>query len=80
MLMLRQFKFAEDILLGNTIAEGYQEQILSILKGKPFYLWDEHQHTEEYNRTNGQCCFNHYTNGLQGKLILVSRLLSGICH
>lgn len=38
--MLRQFKYAEDILLGNTIATaGYQEQILSILKGKPFHLW-----------------------------------------
>ena len=58
--MLRQFKFAEDILLGNAITtKGYQEQVFSILKDKPFYLWDEQQHTEEYIRTNGQCCFNH---------------------
>ena len=28
----QQFKYAEDILLGNTIAQGYQEQELSILK------------------------------------------------
>jgi hypothetical protein len=59
--MLRQFKYAEDILIGSkatTITEGYQEQVLSILKGKPFYLWgDEHQHT--FNQTNSQCCFNH---------------------
>ena len=59
--MLRQFKYAEDIILGNTTAstEGYQEQVLSNLKGKPFWIWDKQQHTEEYIRTGGQCCFNH---------------------
>jgi hypothetical protein len=57
--MLRQFKYAEDILLGNTITEDYQEQILSILKGLPFWLWDKEQHTAEYIRTSGQCCWNH---------------------
>lgn len=56
--MLRQFKYAEDILLGNTIAEGYQEQILSILKGKPFWIWDEQEHDEAYQQTGGLCCFN----------------------
>ena len=58
--MLRQFKFAEDILLGNTnsIAEGYQEQVLSILKGKPFWIWDEKEHEQEYVKTDGLCCFN----------------------
>ena len=38
---------------------GYQEQVLSILKGKPFWIWDKQQHTKEYIRTNGKCCFNH---------------------
>jgi hypothetical protein len=58
--MLRQFKFAEDILLGNTnsISEGYQEQVLSILKGKPFWIWDEKEHEQEYVKTDGICCFN----------------------
>jgi len=58
--MLRQFKFAEDILLGNTnsISEGYQEQVLSILKGKPFWIWDEKEHEQEYVKTDGLCCFN----------------------
>jgi hypothetical protein len=56
--MLRQFKYAEDILLGNTIAEGYQEQILSILKGKPFWIWDEQEHDRAYQQTGGLCCFN----------------------
>ena len=32
---------------------------LSILKGLPFWIWDQVQHTEEHIRTNGQCCFNH---------------------
>ena len=51
--MLRQFKYAEDILLGNTIATaGYLEQILSILKGKPFYrelIFDEFLWVFEFN-------------------------------
>ena len=32
---------------------------LSILKGKVFWHWDKEQHTQEYLKTNGQCCFNH---------------------
>src|SRR6476619_7714871 len=32
---------------------------LSILKGKVFWYWDKEQHTQEYLKTNGQCCFNH---------------------
>ena len=59
--MLRQFKFGEDILLGNTntISEGYQEQVHSILRGKPFWIWDEKEHEQAYQQTYGQCCFNH---------------------
>jgi hypothetical protein len=58
--MLRQFKFAEDLLLGNTnsISEGYQEQVLSILRGKLFWIWDEKEHEQEYVKTDGLCCFN----------------------
>ena len=33
--------------------------ILSILKGLPFWHWDQQQHTQEHIRTNGHCCFNH---------------------
>jgi len=32
---------------------------LSVLKGKVFWHWDKQQHTEEYIRTNGNCCVNH---------------------
>jgi hypothetical protein len=32
---------------------------LSILEGKVFWYWDKQQHTDEYIRTNGNCCFNH---------------------
>jgi len=31
---------------------------LSILKGNVFWQWDK-EHTQEYLKTNGQCCFNH---------------------
>src|SRR4029079_3573098 len=27
--------------------------------GKVFWNWDKEQHTQEYLKTNGQCCFNH---------------------
>ena len=58
--MLRQFKFAEDILLGNTntISEDYPEEVLSILKGKPFWIWNEKEHAQSYQETDGQCCYN----------------------
>ena len=58
--MLRQFKVAEDILLGNanSMTEGYQEQVLQLLKDKPFWIWNEPKHKDEFIKTNGQCCFN----------------------
>ena len=76
--MLRQFKYAEDILLGSNttgIHSGYQDQILSILKGKPFWIWDKEQHLKlaresiigvSASGSEGgdfgsppSCCFNH---------------------
>ena len=62
--MLRQFKYAEDILLGSNstsaaAAAGYErEQIVSILKGKHFWIWDEKEHEQAYQETDGLCCFN----------------------
>jgi hypothetical protein len=58
--MFKQYKLADDLLLGNTntISEGYPEQVLSILKGKPFWIWDEKEHEQEYVKTDGLCCFN----------------------
>lgn len=57
--MLKQFKLASDILLGNTsVSEGYQEQVLQLLKDKPFWIWNEEQHAKEFIKTIGQCCFN----------------------
>jgi len=32
---------------------------LTVLKGKVFWYWDKEQHTQEYLKTNGNCCFNH---------------------
>ena len=32
---------------------------LSVLRGLPFWVWNQQQHTEEHIRTNGKCCFNH---------------------
>jgi hypothetical protein len=32
---------------------------ISVLRGLEFWIWDKEQHTQEYLKTNGQCCFNH---------------------
>ena len=56
--MLKQFKFANDILLQDITART-QDQALEILRGKSFWIWDEGKHKDEFIKTNGQCCFNH---------------------
>ena len=56
--MLKQFKFANDILLQGITART-QDQALGILKGKPFWIWQEKEHEEQFHNTNGNCCFNH---------------------
>ena len=32
---------------------------LDIFLGKPFWIWDQDKHKEEFIMTDGQCCFNH---------------------
>jgi hypothetical protein len=32
---------------------------LSIFKDKPFWIEDKEQHKQQFNNTDGQCCFNH---------------------
>jgi hypothetical protein len=32
---------------------------LSILKDKPFWIWDKQEHKLLYSESNGSCCFNH---------------------
>jgi hypothetical protein len=56
--MLKQFKFANDILLQGITART-QHQPLENLWGKPFWIWDQKQHEEQIHATNGKCCFNH---------------------
>jgi hypothetical protein len=29
------------------------------LEDKPFWIWDQKEHKQEDNITNGDCCFNH---------------------
>ena len=57
--MLPHFKYAENLLLDkSTITEGYQEQVFSLLRDKPFWIWDTAEHNKEFNQTGGRCCFN----------------------
>ena len=32
---------------------------LDIFVGKPFWIWNKEEHTQEFIKTDGQCCFNH---------------------
>lgn len=59
--MLSQFKIAKQYLLASEEIEdiGYREQVLSLLKGKSFWIWDKEEHDKLFLETNGLCCFNH---------------------
>jgi hypothetical protein len=35
------------------------EQLFALLKDKPFWIWDRHEHLLQYLKTQGKCCFNH---------------------
>jgi hypothetical protein len=32
---------------------------LQLLKGKPFWIWDQEEHLRLAEETDGNCCFNH---------------------
>lgn len=60
--MFKHFTLAKQYLLPEQQLEsevGYSQQVLSLLKGLPFYIWNEEKHQEEYIKSNGLCCFNH---------------------
>lgn len=35
------------------------DSVLEQLSGKPFWIWSREEHKQEYETTNGYCCFNH---------------------
>lgn len=43
-------------LQGYTSTEN--EKLLSKLRDKPFWIWDERLHADLYKLTKGNCCFN----------------------
>jgi len=61
--MLKPHKLANDLLrLGindtnNPILDNRNQ--LDIFLGKPFWIWDQDKHNEQFLKTVGQCCFNH---------------------
>jgi hypothetical protein len=36
-----------------------QNQLLTRLKDKPFWIWNKKQHRQEDIKSKGECCFNH---------------------
>ena len=60
--MLRQFKLANDLLIGsstNSESGNKNKNSLSIFLNKPFWIWDKEKHDIEFLISNGNCCFNH---------------------
>lgn len=51
-------------------------ETLKILRGKPFWIWNEIEHEKQYDETHGNCCFWH-TIGLPEKEHLVGRSPDG---
>ena len=41
--------------------EAYQQnyKLFERLEDKPFWIWNSRSHTQEDDKTNGDCCFNH---------------------
>ena len=59
--MLFQFKQAKQFLIPEEIqgtSIGYREQVFTLLKNKPFWIWDKQEHDKLFLETQGQCCFN----------------------
>jgi hypothetical protein len=46
--------------------------LLSVFRGKPFWIWDSAEHQAAFERTGGLCCFNHII-GLPEKEHLVGK-------
>jgi hypothetical protein len=47
-------KFVDSQIQKQVQSEGF-----SIFCGKEFWVWDKQQHMQQYDLTDGQCCFNH---------------------
>jgi hypothetical protein len=42
----------------NPLLSDYRDS-LGLFIGKPFWIWDQDKHNEEFIKATGQCCFNH---------------------
>lgn len=45
------------IMLSQSSSE--QPELVKLLEGRPFWIWDKTAHRLEDHRTEGYCCFNH---------------------
>ena len=51
------FKDLQKLIQSQTSLE--QNQLVTRLKDKPFWIWNIEQHKQEDIKTKGDCCFNH---------------------
>jgi len=49
----------DDYHPGSSVLLSDYKDSLSVFLGKPFWIWDQQEHNDEFKKTNGQCCFNH---------------------
>ena len=51
------FKDLQRLVQSQTNLE--QNQLVTRLKDKPFWIWDQKQHKQQDIKTKGDLCFNH---------------------
>ena len=57
MLLLVTFKDLQKLVQSNTNEQFNSFDLQTKLQGKPFWIWDQHEHRQIDIVTKGQCCF-----------------------
>jgi hypothetical protein len=42
----------------NPLLWDYKDS-LDVFLNKPFWIWNQQEHNKQFQKTVGQCCFNH---------------------
>jgi hypothetical protein len=50
---------AKQLGLSTELASDIDKEHLEEFRDTEFWIWNQKLHEEEFNRTNGKCCFNH---------------------
>jgi hypothetical protein len=53
------FKDLQKVVQSQSNDQDFTIDLQSRLQNKPFWIFNQEEHKQEYIRTNGQCCFWH---------------------